>query len=419
MKNRFNLIQRRNKRASLAPAPAQKGSGGNYSSSSPGGTSPATPGSISSKSDTIPPKRGSNASNNGSGGSDGRTSVGVGGQMKAPTGIKSMSTGASITDASKYADDARAMDASVAIANTPASSGEANVSGAATDPMNGSPSAADCSDANLIAEATAATVSAAGGWSAAANAVAAADAADAAAATRGVVGKPLVSTSTDSASGSGSKCGVLLSTSPNSAALTGGRPSQHIERHRRSGSGDGAGSVVCSTGNSISNGSSFSLLGDELGEFGLGETEMAGPGSGFAPGGYWHQMVKEEARAGQEFGDEHGNGAAVDTSMPPGPSTLLPSSPLTGLMDMDEEEGEGGVRLPPPPPLDGEETAIMDTKPQWGNTGNTGNSSPTFSAPVSSASALGMMDSVSRDAGAVAGQAVTRFSTSPTASPLS
>lgn len=49
--------------------------------------------------------------------------------------------------------------------------------------------------------------------------------------------------------------------------------------------------------------SSFGLIGDELGEFGIDGPDSGIPGSGFAPGGYWHQMVKEESTMARESDD--------------------------------------------------------------------------------------------------------------------
>ncbi|CAB1101916.1 MYB [Ectocarpus sp. CCAP 1310/34] len=62
--------------------------------------------------------------------------------------------------------------------------------------------------------------------------------------------------------------------------------------------------------------SSLGLMGDELGEFGIDGADSALPGSGFAPGGYWHRMVKEEARVARESDDE---GSAKSTVPLPQP----------------------------------------------------------------------------------------------------
>ena len=58
------------------------------------------------------------------------------------------------------------------------------------------------------------------------------------------------------------------------------------------------------TSSSEPSSSSFDLIGDELGEFGIDGPESGSPGSGFAPGGYWHQMVKEESRMARGSDDE-------------------------------------------------------------------------------------------------------------------
>lgn len=152
----------------------------------------------------------------------------------------------------------------------------------------------------------------------------------------------------------------------------------------------------------MSNGSSFSLMGDELGEFGLGEGEFTGPGSGFAPGGYWHQMVKEEARVGRESNIDYVDGTGGGNSMPSGSSAMLPSPNLTSLMDMEVgEEGEGGVRLPPPPPLDGEETTTaLDKQQRWGGARDAGvGGNGSFAAPATTGATLSAMEVVSGEPG--------------------
>lgn len=75
------------------------------------------------------------------------------------------------------------------------------------------------------------------------------------------------------------------------------------------------------------------LSGDELGEFGIDGPESASPGSGFAPGGYWHQMVKEETRVGE--------------GEVPGPSPQHIDGLMGGGGIGADDECEGtGVRLP-------------------------------------------------------------------------
>lgn len=121
----------------------------------------------------------------------------------------------------------------------------------------------------------------------------------------------------------------------------------------------------------MSNGSSTSfptLMGDDLGDFDLPDTaDLSGPGSGFAPGGYWHQMVKEESRVpmhGDVGGAGGGSGEFTAGPSRPSGSSLMNSSLVgeacgsggrafmeTDCGDVMLGEEEGSIRLPPPPPL--------------------------------------------------------------------
>lgn len=58
----------------------------------------------------------------------------------------------------------------------------------------------------------------------------------------------------------------------------------------------------------------FGLMGDELGEFGMDGPDSASPGSGFAPGGYWHQMVKEETKVTTDSDEESEHSAGAVTA---------------------------------------------------------------------------------------------------------
>lgn len=94
--------------------------------------------------------------------------------------------------------------------------------------------------------------------------------------------------------------------------------------------------------------SSLGLMGDELGEFGIDGADSALPGSGFAPGGYWHQMVKEEARGAIESDDE---GLAKSTAPLPQPQPQQPAAaPLSSLAAASGGAGGDAASVVDPSP---------------------------------------------------------------------
>lgn len=125
-----------------------------------------------------------------------------------------------------------------------------------------------------------------------------------------------------------------------------------LEGGGKSGGGAGEGGSssshsMASPGNAGAAPFGTPLIGDELGEFGIDGPESASPGSGFAPGGYWHQMVKEET----------GFGVEGEREMRGGPPQM------DELMGMADDECQGtGVRLP----LDGDEAMAEASSRRWG-----------------------------------------------------
>ena len=108
--------------------------------------------------------------------------------------------------------------------------------------------------------------------------------------------------------------------------------------------GDGNGSNGVSSATAAPS-SSLGLMGDELGEFALDGPDSASPGSGFAPGGYWHQMVKEEAR--RESDEESAKSGR--SSPPAGPPAAL-SSLGVGVGGDVVGGGRGGASVVDPSP---------------------------------------------------------------------
>ncbi|CAM9292047.1 unnamed protein product [Pylaiella littoralis] len=210
VKNRFNLIQRRNKRAQGLPTAPP--------------TSSASKMPAVSASDLKPIRRGKGAAN-GRGGGD------------APC--------ESSTSGARGGDDAAAAAAATGVESTSSSSSFAS-----------------------------SRAMAAGGWG------------------------PAAATATAAAS--------AVATAPTTTAKT--------------ASADGGGGGGTRKGRSSSS-MPLCVAGDDLGEFGVGGPESASPGSGFAPGGYWHQMVKNES---------HGRDSDDDSTMSGGRSNPPPSLTIAG-----------------------------------------------------------------------------------------
>eukprot|EP00903_Cladosiphon_okamuranus_P016537 g15256.t1 len=212
VKNRFNLIQRRNKRAQSGTPTTP--------------STPATPNVPQSASDLKPIRRGRGAT--------------------APAVTVSAAT-AAVTGAPYAASTTRTRGV-----NTPA-------------PV---PAPSSFASGRAVA---------AGGWGPAAAAAAAA------------------------AAGDGTGAGAGVGAHPTANNDTGGN-----------GNGNGVSSATAAPS------SSLGLMGDELGEFGLDGSESTSPGSGFAPGGYWHQMVKEEARGARESDEDSAkSGRSSPSAGPP------------------------------------------------------------------------------------------------------
>ena len=81
--------------------------------------------------------------------------------------------------------------------------------------------------------------------------------------------------------------------------------------------------------------SAFGLIGDDLGEFGIDGVDAASPGSGFAPGGYWHQMVKEETSVPHDSDEDLQEGSCGGSSA---------GTKLMVVSGVSVAKGRGGVR---------------------------------------------------------------------------
>ncbi|CAM9314764.1 unnamed protein product, partial [Sphacelaria rigidula] len=278
VKNRFNLIQRRNKRASLNPAPPQlqpqsTSSGARTPASSSSSTTTAT--SAGSRTPPITPNTSGDITPT-------STPFQAQQQQQQPNSVWGMATSASRPTARRSGSAAAMENRSIGAMGSRAG-------------MRGpSPVGGNGNTTPLAVQ----TNNAPNGWAAAA--------ATAVSQRRSVGGGGF-----PSQGNGGNGMNMTMGSQSNLQSFSSGRPAPTAA----------AAAAVASINNSNSNNNnnnnpqqSFAtLMGDELGDFALVDAnDLGGPGTGFAPGGYWHQVVKEESPQRRALGGGGGGGDVPD-----------------------------------------------------------------------------------------------------------